>query len=134
LSAAADLVAAAVPENVPHDPARAAKPSGTPGCKNACTSVHAATRKVHNNPADRTAALKILGFQASCAGPRAGIPRQLTLLPAHDNAADNAGSVPCGVHDLARSPDTAARPASAASVWLPAGKVHCNSACVDATA
>jgi hypothetical protein len=105
------------------DPARAVKPAGTPGCKNACTGVHGGRRKARNSPVDRTAAPKNPPAPSHCAGPRAAGPRQLTLHAAHDSAADSADSAHAGVPGPPGWPGSAGWPATAASVWPPPARV-----------
>jgi hypothetical protein len=114
------------------DPARDAKLAGTPGCKNACTPVHAALKPTRSNLADHTTGLENLRLATVCAGPRAAAPRQLTLLGARAVAADNAAVVPVDGHDHSRSLDTAGRLANVASIGRPADMLHCNSAFANA--
>jgi hypothetical protein len=78
------------------------------------------------------AASQNLRTQALGAGPRAVVPRQLTLLVVHAVALDTAGSV----HDTARDrdpwPDNAGSPANAATAGPLADTLDCNNAFADA--
>src|SRR5438309_9512484 len=96
----------AAPDNVLRDPARDVKPVGTRCCKNACTNVHTAARKVRSNRADGTAGPKIFLRWVVCAGPRATAPRQLTPLAARSAVADYADFVPGDAPGPSRLPDT----------------------------
>src|SRR5271154_6332617 len=110
-------IAAVVVDSGSPDPARAVRPVDTQHCKNACTGVHGQRRKVRNSPADRTAALKNPHAPPQCAGPRLAGPHQLTPLA----AGDSADSAHAGVLGPPGWPDSVGWPATAASVWPPAG-------------
>jgi hypothetical protein len=121
-------------DNAIHDPARDAKPSGTPHCKTACTIVHAEWRKARNNQAERTAIPKILPAPTQCAGPRAARPRQLTPPAPHATAADGVATAPVAVVCRSPSLDIAGSPASSANAGPRAGTLHCNSGIANAQA
>jgi hypothetical protein len=120
------------PDNAPHDPARDAKPSGTPHCKIVCTNVHGERRKGRNSLVEHTTVPENLCRRSLCAGPRAAASRQLTCVAVR--AADADGSVPAAGHAPLRSPDTSGSPANAASVAPPADMLHCNNAFANAAA
>jgi hypothetical protein len=131
---AAAATADAGPDNAPRDPAPDVTPSGRPGCKNAAVMLRDAHRKVRSNQAERRAVRQNLQAQTLRAGPRAVRQRQLTLYPAHDNAADTVGSAAAAVLDPVHWPDIAGSPASVASAAPPAGMLHCKSDSADAAA
>jgi hypothetical protein len=116
----------AVLDNVLHDPARDAKPSGIPHCKSACTIVHAEWKIARSSLADRRAASKNLHGPALCAGPRPTPPRQLTPPAAHAAVADDVATAPVAAVCRAPSLDIAGSPASSANAGPRAGTLHCN--------
>ena len=117
-------------DNALRDRARDAKPSGTPHCKNACSTVHMEWKKARSSLADRRADSKTLCRSPLCAGPRATLSRQLT--PAA--AADGVATAP--VAAVCRSPslDSAGSPASSTNAGPHAGTLHCNSGIANAWA
>jgi len=133
-SAGVDDDHAAAPDSALRDPAPAVMPSGRPRYKNACTCVHEEVRKARNTLADHRAALKNLLSPLLCAGPRAMILRQLTLLAAHAPAADTAAPVHAAALDPSRSGDSVGSTATAASASPPADICHCNTASANAEA
>src|SRR5204862_686003 len=108
------------------DPARAAKPVGTPGCKNAGTNVHARSRTSRSSPAEHSAELENLRLPTLSAGPRAATLRQLRLRRVPAAATDSAAVVPGDGPGPSRSLDSAGWPADAASVGPLADMLHCN--------
>jgi hypothetical protein len=126
--------AADAPGNVPRGPARDVKPSGTLGCKNAGSNVHAGQGNVRSNPAVRTAVSKNLRTPLLGAGPRATLSRQLMRLAARADAADTAAPGRVAAHARKRWLDNARSPADAASAELLADNLRCNSVLADAAA
>lgn|SRR6187549_2759029 len=122
------------PGNVLLGPARDAKPSGTPRCKNAGTNVHVGHGIVRSNPVVHTAALNNLRSQMLGAGPRATTPRQLTRFVARAAAADTAAPGRAVARVLNRCLDSADLPADAASVEPLADNLRCNNVLADAAA
>ena len=124
----------AVRGNATPGPARDAKPSGTPRCKNADTNVHAESRNVRSIPAVHTAASKNLRALMLGAGPRPAIPRQLTPFGVHTTAADTAAPGRAVAHVQKRWLDNAGSLADAASAEPLADNLRCNSVLADAAA
>ncbi len=121
-------------DNALRDPTLDAKPNGTPHCKNACTTVHAEWKKARSRLADRTAASQNLRRLPQCAGPRATLPRQLTLFAAHAAAADGVATAPVAAVYRSPSRDTAGSPASIANAGPLADMLRCKNATANAPA
>lgn len=135
---ARDASAGDEPDNALPDPSLDATPIGIPHCKIAGTTCHAKERKPRSIPAERKNARQNLRSRRLCAGPRAPVRRQLTLLAAHapvralaaDAAATASAAVPC--RSLSR--DIAGPLAAAASDTPPADTRRCNNATANAAA
>src|SRR5215470_13970348 len=97
----------AVPGSALRDPARDAKPGGTPRCKNAGTCVHGESRSIRSNPVVRSADSKNLRSVLLGAGPRPALPCQLTWCAVHATAADSAALARDAAPSLGRSRDSA---------------------------
>lgn len=120
----------------PPDPARDAKPDGTPRCRTDGSNACRPPRKARNTQAERTSAPHIPHILTLRAGPRAPStptrsrpPRQAMILPKEDgpdDAYDNADSAGDGTHDLHRSHGTRDSPSPDASDTPLPDRLSCN--------